>query len=135
MKLYHFSNRVKADSNGLAVLDPNADRNSVSRRDFQTWDQPRTFFYVDPDHHEQWFYGGAKLFEAWVHESSILNLKDAIDAGLPKSCFTSAGLIDFDGLKAHADSLGKIGLRYTVGGRPQVVIWVNVCVKEIEYER
>jgi hypothetical protein len=70
--LYHYS-KIDADS---ILLDPKKfGMNAHSRREKNTSDVPRVFFYTDPKDYEKELFAGNQLYTAQVPSNEIYNLK------------------------------------------------------------
>lgn len=122
MKLYHFSNRVAmAGQNGDTVtLDPHARPNSFSRREYEVWSTPRTFFYTDPAVREV-FFNRAECYTVDVDRKDLLDLRKT------DLCpFIVSGKVCFYNLMHFAKDHDKIGFIYTVADREIVVLWDSV---------
>jgi len=113
MKVFHFTKRLDGQS---ATITPQDTPNRYSRREFQAWGEPRSFWYTDPADREVMV--GGSLYVADVAEEKLLNFSD-----VNLSDYRGKRGIDFDALKSHATSLGKVGFRYTVAGRDIVVLF------------
>ena len=120
MKVFHFTRRL--DGQGVTIT-PQDKPNRYSRREFQRWGEPRSFWYTDPTDRESMI--GGNLYVADVAEENLLNFSDVILGD-----FRGKYGIDFDALKDHATSQGKIGFRYTVAGRDIVVLFEPLEVRK-----
>ena len=69
MTLYHYAMPDKE----TLVLDPKYKRGSYSRREYETADTPRVFFYVDTDHKERFFIN-RKLYKVDVPTDQVYDL-------------------------------------------------------------
>ena len=73
IRLYHYSKTLGED----LVLDPEyflSHRSSYSRKDHNTSDMPRVFFYTNLDHAEAAIKNGASLFTTFVSINDIYDL-------------------------------------------------------------
>ena len=118
MKLYHFSNRI-ADGDTVKLV-PQSRPNSYSRREYEVWSTPRTFFYTDPSQREV-FFNRAECYTVDVDRKDLLDVDSLRWTDLCP--FIVSGKVCFYNLMHYAKDLDKIGFIYTVADREIVVLW------------
>jgi len=122
MKIFHFTRGFDGQ---VVTIEPQDKPNRYSRREFQTWGEPRSFWYTDPADRESMI--GGNLYIADVDEDKLLNFSD-----IALGDFRGKHGVDFDALKHHATSQGKIGFRYTVAGRDIVVLFEPLKSRKVK---
>jgi len=120
MKVFHFTRGLDGQ---VVTIKPQDKPNRYSRREFCTWGEPRSFWYTDPTDRESMI--GGNLYVANVSEEKLLNFSD-----ITLGDFRGKHGVDFDALKVHATSQGKIGFRYTVSGRDIVVLFEEIVARK-----
>jgi hypothetical protein len=129
INLYHFA----CNKNEKLLLDPKRfGENHYSKREKNTSNVPRVFFYTKPEQKESFFDSAHCMYFVTVPKSKIYNLKQD-PSELKKIFSTSIGRVDFDAiLKFLIKEQQYDGVLYDVGAF-EVVAWFNpIMVQKVE---